>query len=320
MPEPCYAAWMLSIGAMVLGPGVVSGQNYPNRTVRIVAAEPGGGEDFVARLIAQNISGGLGQIVIVENRPANLVGEFVARAPSDGYTLLVAAGILWVGPLLRTTPYDPVRDFSPIAILARSPNVLVVHPSLPVHSVRELIALARTAPGQLNYASGGAGTTPHLAAELFKGMAGGLDMVHIPYKGSGPALNDLVGGQVQLMFPNMAAVAPHVKSGRLRALAVTTAEPSPLIPGLPTVAASGLPGYESELTTGMFAPSKTPAEVINRLNQEIVGFLNTTETRERFFNFGLATVGSSPEQLADKMKSEMAKWGKLIKEAGIRAN
>ena len=318
MPKPCFAAWMLSVGMLVLGSGVVSGQNYPNKPIRIVAAEVGGANDLIARLIAQNISSGLGQSMIVENRSANLVGEVVAQAPADGYTLLVAAGILWIGPLLGKTPYDPVKDFAPIIMLARSPNVLVVHPSLPVKSVNELIAFAKANPGKLNYASGGVGTSPHLAAELFKSMAGGLNMVHIPYKGSGPGLNDLLGGQVQLMFPNLAAVTPHIKSGRLRALAITSAEPSALAPGLPTIAASGLPGYESTFNNGMFAPAKTPAAIITRLNQDVLRFLKTNETRERFFALGLDIVGGSPEDLATKIKSEMAMLGKVIKDVGIR--
>jgi tripartite-type tricarboxylate transporter receptor subunit TctC len=193
-----------------------------------------------------------------------------------------------------------------------------VHPALPVNSIKELIALAKAKPGALNYASGGVGTTPHLAAELFKAMAG-VNIVHIPYKGAGPAISDLIGGQVQLMFPNAAAVGPHLKSGKLRALAVTSSQPTALVPGLPTVAASGLPGFSSVLIVGMFVPAKTPATLINRLNQEIVRVLNNPEVKEKLFNTGSDVVGSSPEQFAAAIKSEVARLGKVIKDVGIKA-
>jgi tripartite-type tricarboxylate transporter receptor subunit TctC len=241
----------------------------------------------------------------------------VSKAPPDGYTLLIDAASFWIGPLLQETPYDPVKDFAPVTLTDSAPNVLVVNPSLPVKSVKELIALAKARPGELNYGSSSTGSTPHLAAELFNMMAG-VKIVRVPFKGSGPAVISLLGGQVQLMFATAGSVAPHVKSGRLRALAVASLQPSALAPGLPTIAASGVPGYEAVAFEGMFAPAKTPVAIIDRLNQEIVRVLNRAEVKERFFNAGVETVGSTPEEFAAAIKSNVAKWGKLIKDAGIR--
>jgi tripartite-type tricarboxylate transporter receptor subunit TctC len=312
---------MLSVGMMVLGAGVVSGQEYPNKPIRIVTTAPGGGGDFVSRIIAEGISGPLGQPVIVDNRATGLVAsEFVSKAPPDGYTLTVAGGAFWILPLLlRKAPYDVVRDFSPISLLVREVNVVVVVPSLPVNSITELIALAKKKPGALNYASTGVGGTDNLATELFKSMAG-VNIVHVPYKGTAPGIAGLLGGEVQMAITDSGNVAAHVKSGRLKALAVTTAEPSTLVPGLPTVAASGLPGYEMVGMTSIFAPAKTPVAIIKRLNQEIVRVLNLPSVRERFFNSGVEVVGSSPEQLAATVDSEIAKDGKIIRDAGIKVD
>jgi tripartite-type tricarboxylate transporter receptor subunit TctC len=298
-----------------------SGQAYPNKPVRIVATEPGGNGDFIARLIAQGISGVLGQPVIVENRAGMIGGETVAKAPPDGYTLICNGGGLWLAPFVRDkVPYDPVRDFSPITLTHRAPVLIVVHPSLPVKSIKELIALAKASPGVLDFSVGSIGSSPHLAAELFKSMAN-IDMVRIPYKGGGAAaIIALISGEVHLSFASAASVAPHVKSGRLRALAVTSAEPSALAPGLPTVAASGLPGYELEVTTGLFAPAKTPEVIINRLNQEIVRFLNTAAAKEKSLSAGAEAAGTSPEEFAAYIKAEMTRMGKVIKDAGIRVD
>jgi tripartite-type tricarboxylate transporter receptor subunit TctC len=312
-----FVAWMFSIGMMVLGAGMVFGQNYPNKPIRIVASAAGGSGDFAARLIAQGLSGALSQQVVVDNRGGVIPGEIVSKAPPDGYTLLIDAASFWIGPLLQETPYDPVKDFAPVTLTDSAPNVLVVNPSLPVKSVKELIALAKARPGELNYGSSSTGSTPHLAAELFNMMAG-VKIVRVPFKGSGPAVISLLGGQVQLMFATAGSVAPHVKSGRLRALAVASLQPSALAPGLPTIAASGVPGYEAVAFEGMFAPAKTPVAIIDRLNQEIVRVLNRAEVKERFFNAGVETVGSTPEEFAAAIKSNVAKWGKLIKDAGIR--
>jgi tripartite-type tricarboxylate transporter receptor subunit TctC len=297
--------------------GLARGQDYPNRTIRIVTSASGGGTDFVARVVSQGLTGSLGQQVIVDNRGGNIPVEIVSQAPPDGYTLLADGSSFWVTPLLQKAPYDPVRDFSPITLVVSAPNLLVVHPSLPVKSVKELIALAKAKPGELNFSSGGVGGGAHLSGELFKSMAG-VNMVHIPYKGGGPAMIALLGGEVQLLFPNTPSAAPYMKSGKLRALAVTSAQPSVLFPALPTVSASGLPGYESGTTYGIFAPAKTAAALINRLNQEIVRVLNRTDVKEQFLNAGVEVVGSSPEQFAATMKIEMVKWGKLIKDAGIK--
>jgi tripartite-type tricarboxylate transporter receptor subunit TctC len=245
--------------------------------------------------------------------------ETVAKAAPDGYTLLSYSSSVWVLPLLQPMPYDPVRDFSPITMAANSPMVLVVHPSVAVKSVAELVALAKARPGELNYASGVSGSASHLPGELFKFMAG-VNIVRVPYKATGPALNDLLGGHVQVMFAAPAAATAHMKSGRLRALAVTSAQPSALIPNLPTVAASGLPGYEAGVSYSFFAPAKTPAVLIERLNQEIARVLSRSDVKESFLNSGVEAVSSSPAQVMATMKAEIARWTKVIKAANIRAD
>jgi len=309
----------LLLGVIAFSPGAVSAQDsYPSKVIRIVAPAPGGGSDVLSRLIAPGLASSLGQQVIVDNRGA-VASEIAAKAAPDGYTLLVNGSPVWLLPLLRASvPWDAVRDFVPITLAVSSPSILVVHPSLPVKSVRELIALAKARPGELNYAAGTMGATPHLAAELFKAMAG-VNIVRVAYKGTGPGLIGLISGEVGLMFPNAGSAMPHVKSGRLRALAVTTAQPSALVPGVPTLAASGVPGYESVSPQAVFAPARTPATIINRLNQEIVRVLSTADVKGKLFNTGIEVVGSSPEGLAAKMKSDMARIGKLVKDAGIRA-
>jgi tripartite-type tricarboxylate transporter receptor subunit TctC len=297
--------------------GFASAQEFPNKPIRIVTGAAGGGSDFGARLIAQGISASLGQQVIVDNRGGIIPNEVVSKSPPDGYTLLFSGQSLWIVPLMQSAPYDPIRDFSPVAIATSSPNVLVVHPSLRVKSVKELIALARSRPGELNYGSGAAGSAPHLAMELFKNMAG-LKIVWVPYKGVALAFTDLLGGQLQVMFPAIGLVTPHIKAGRVIVLAVTSAEPTALIPGYPTVAASGLPGFVVASVDGVLAPAKTPAAIINRLNQEIVRYLNTADAKKRFFDSGGDVVAGSAEEFAAIIKSETAIWGKVIKEAGIR--
>jgi tripartite-type tricarboxylate transporter receptor subunit TctC len=312
-----FIVLVLPVISMALGAGSVLGQNYPNKPVRIVTSVPGSGNDLVARVVAQGLTSSLGQQVIVDNRGV-VAMEIVAKAPRDGYTLLAFGSPLWILPLLRTdAAWDPVKDFLPVILATSSPNILVVHPSVPVTSVKDLIALAKAKPGQLNYASAGPGSIAHIAAELFKSMAQ-VDFVHVPYKGTGSAFNDLIGGQVQLMFSTAAAVTGHVKSGRLKALAVTSIKPSALAPGLPTVAASGLPGYEAASMVGVLAPAGTPRAIITRLNQEIGQVLDKPDVKERLFATGAETVGGPPEQFAATMKSEMARLGKLIKDAGIR--
>ena len=305
-------------GMMVLGAGGVSGQDYPSKPIRILTSGAGGASDILARLIAQGISAPLGQPVIVDNRVAIIAIETVAKAPPDGYSLLFYGTLIWLAPFLRdNVPWDPVRDFSPITLVTSEPNVLVAHPSLPVRSVKELIALAKARPGALNYGSSGSGSSGHLAGELFKSMAG-VDIVRIPFKSIVLGLPDLMSGQLQLMFPPVGPVDAHIKSGRLRALAVTSAQPSALVPGLPTLAASGLPGYEVVALNGIFAPGKTPAAIVNRLNQEMVRVLTRADVKEKFLSTGQEIVGSSPEEFAAAIKSDMARMGKVIRDAGIR--
>ena len=308
---------MLSLTAMAFGVSTVCAQNYPLKVIRMIASETAGVGDFAGRLIAQGISAPLGQSVIVENRGV-LSGGLVAEAPPDGHTLLIHGSSLWIAPLLRSNvPYDPVRDFASVAMAARAPNLLVVTSALPVKTVKQLIALAKSRPGELNYASGQSGASNHLAAELFKVMAG-VNIVRIPYRGLGQSLTNLIAGEVQVMFPNAASAMPNVKTGKLRALAVTSAEPSALAPGMPTVAESGLPGYESGSIVGLFAPARTPRPVIDRLNDEVVRLLARPDIKEKFFNVGSEAAGGPPEILAAAVKSEMARLGKMIKTAGIR--
>ena len=262
----------------------------------------------------------MGQQVIVANYPSGVIpGQTVSKAPPDGYTLLVAGPILWIGPLLRAdTPYDPVRDFSPLATLVTEPNVLVVHPSLPVRSARELIALAKARPGELNYASSVAGSQSQLAAELFKYMAG-VKIQGVPYTSGAVRIPELIAGHTQVTIDGPGGMMPHVRSGRLRALAVTSLQRTELVPGLPTVSESGLPGYESVGRTGLFAPARTPEVIVRRLNQEVVRFLTLPETKARLFDNGVDVVGSSPEELAAIVNSQRDQLGRVIKAAGIRA-
>jgi len=315
------ARWICALLA-ALGAGTGVGEGYPSKPIRMVTAEIGGGVDFTARLLAQGgLSERLGQQVIVDNRGGAggaIAAEIVIKAPPDGHTLLLYASSIWFLPLLRrNVPFDPVRDLAPITCAARAPNLFVVHPGVPVASVKELIALAKARPGELNYGSGGTGSSAHLAAELFKAAAG-VDIVRIPYKGTGPALNDLLAGRLNMMFGTAGALSSHVRTGRLRALAVTSAQPSELAPGLPTMAASGLPGYESTSIYGVFGPPRMPAAVIRRLNQEMVSILGRPDVKEKFLFNGMEPVGSSPAELAAMRDSEMARVGKLIKAAGIR--
>ena len=319
MVLPRSVVSMFSVGVMVLGAGPAHGQNFPTKPIRVVTGQPGGGSDLVARLIANGIPENLGQPMIVENRPGGVIPlEIVQNAQPDGYTLLVYSNGLWLLPFMQANVrFDPVRDFAPVSLVTNSPNILVVHPSLAANSVKELIALAKAKPGALNCSTAANGSSSHLAYELFKSMAG-VNIVRIPYKGNAPAVAELVGGQVQLSFATPAAVTPHMKSGRLKALAVTSLESYPPFPGLPTVTSSGLPGYESGTINGIFAPAKTPAAVIDRLNQEIVRVLNKSEVKNTLLETGILVVGSTPQALGAKVKSEMSRLGKVIKDAGIR--
>jgi tripartite-type tricarboxylate transporter receptor subunit TctC len=297
-------------------PLAADSQAFPTKPIRLVTAEIGGGADLTARLLSRALSPALGQQIITDNRPARLVGEIVAHAAADGYTLLLGASTFLNAPLLGEVRYGVQRDFAPISMVGRTPNVLVVHPSVPVKSVQELIVLAKAKPGVLNFASAAPGSSIFLAGELFKQMAG-VDIVRVNYKGTGPAINDVIAGQVQMVFGTAPAVMPHVRSGRLKALGVTSAKPSPLAPGLPTVAESGLPGYESGGIYLVMAPAKTPAPIVRRLNVEIGRVLDQPEVKERFLGSGIESGPSSPQELAATITAENAKWSKVIREAGI---
>ena len=309
-----------ALGAATLAAGSVAAQSFPAKPVRIITAAAGGGVDFAARIVAHGISAPLGQQVIVENRGGNaaIAAEQVAKSAPDGHTLLMYGSGFWLTPLLQdNVRYDPVRDFLPVVLTNTAPNVLVVNPVLPVKSVKDLIALAKARPGEINFATSGTGSSTHLASELFKSMTR-INIKRINYKGSAQGLTDLVSGQVQLAFANASSATPYVKAGKLRMLAVGSAERSVLVPGVPTIAESGVPGYEAASINAIFAPAKTPSTVITRLNQEIVRVLAQPEVKERFLSNGVEAVGGTPEQLDQKIRAEIARMGKIIKEGGIR--
>ena len=289
---------------------------FPNKVVRIVTPATGGGSDVLARMIAPAMTESIGQQVIVDNR-GSIANELVAKALADGYTILIDGSPLWLTPLFRQSAWDPLKDFAPLTLAVSSPSMLVVHPSVPVKTVRELIALAKARPGQINYAAGTIGATPHLAGEQFKVMAG-VNVVRVPYKGTGPGMIGLMGGEVEFMFPGAASAWNYVKQGRLRALGVCSLKTSALFPGVPTVSDSGLPGYESVSPQGVVAPAKTPTAIIARLNQELVKALNRADTRQRLGDLGIEVVANTPEEFAASMKNDIARTAKLIKDAGIR--
>jgi tripartite-type tricarboxylate transporter receptor subunit TctC len=298
-------------------------QNWPTKPVRMVIPFPAGGTtDILGRVAAQKLSEALGQQVIPDNRPGasgNIGTEQVARAAPDGYTLLTAPGsTLTIHPsLYPKLGFDPLKDFAPITILAGVPNLLVVHPSLPARNVKELIALAKSKPDQLNYASTGAGQSTHLSMELFKSMAG-VKIVHVPYKGSAPAVTDLLGGHVPMMFDNMPSALPHVKAGKLRALGVSTSKRSTTAPDVPTVAESGLPGFDVTVWFAVLAPAATPRDITDRLHRTLVKALQAGDVRERLASQGAEAVGNTPEQFTAQMKTDLAKWAKVVKDANIK--
>jgi tripartite-type tricarboxylate transporter receptor subunit TctC len=315
---PSYLRELLIVALAGFNAAAVCAADYPQKPIRLLSPGPGGGADYVSRFVAQGLEAALSQHVVVDNRPAGLIpGQIVAAARADGYTLLVNGNSFWIAPLIQShVPYDPVRDFTPVTLAVGSPNVLVVHASLAANSVAELLAAAKARPGQLNYASSSVGGSINLAAELFKYMSG-AKLVRINYKSSGAAVTALVAGEVQLMFANAPPVMPHVKSGRLKALAVTTAAPSALFPGLPTVAAAGLPGYDLASVYALFAPARTPAAIVARLNQTLVRYLGDAAVKEKFFAAGMETIAGSPEELAGAIRAETARMRKVIDAAGI---
>jgi tripartite-type tricarboxylate transporter receptor subunit TctC len=305
----------VGVAVIVLG-GAAAAQAqdvYPSKLIRIVTAAPGSNNDWGARLVAQELTPRLGQQVIVENR-GSIGVEVVAKAPPDGHTILFYGSVAWIQPLLTSVTWDPFRDLAPITLSMRSPNVVVVHPSVPVKSIKELIALAKAKPGALNYGAGGAGASPHLAAELFKYMAN-VNIQRINYKGTGPSMVGLLAGEVHLMFPGLGSIAPHMKSGKVRALAVTTPQRSKLAPELPTVM-EAVPGYESESLICFFAPARTSAAIVAKLNNEIHHVMKTTDAR-RLNEAGVEAAASTPDELLALMKTDTARMIKLIKSANF---
>jgi len=300
-------------------------QSYPNKPVRLVCPfPPGGAVDIASRAVAHELTQILGQPVTVDNRPGaggNIGADIVAKSAPDGYTLLMTtSGIMAINPALYSKlPFDTVKDFAPVSMVVSLNNVLVVNPSLPAKSVKDVIALAKAQPGKLTYASSGNGTSIHLSGELFKSMTG-VDMLHIPYKGSSPAVTDLLAGQVNMMFDNIPSSLPHIKAGKLRALAVTGSKRSQLLPDLPTIAEAGVPGYDSYVWFGVVAPAGTPPAIISRLNAALTKAATTASFHDRLSSQGYDVLSSTPEQMAANIRSEISKWSKIVKDAGARVD
>ena len=318
------AAWPTAL-ALLLAVGSAAAQSYPARPIRIVVPFPAGGiADLFARVIGQKFNEAWGQPAVVDNRPGaggNIGAEIVAKSAPDGYTLVMGSiGTHSVNvSLFSKLAYDPIRDFAPVALVMEAEGLLVLHPSVPVKTVKELIALARARPGQVAYASAGYGTAGHLAGELFKSMAK-VDMVHVPYKGNVPAITDLISGQTSLLFATMPTVLPQVQAGRLKALAVTSSARSPAAPELPTIAEAALPGYSVTNWIGLFAPVGTPRDVVVKLNGETVRTMQAPDIQKRLANEGAKFTPRTPDEFTAFVKSEIAKWAKVVKEAGIRVD
>ena len=313
----------LAIAFGALAAGFAHAQPYPNKPIKIVAPfAPGGGTDFIARLIAQKLTEKLGAQVVVENKPGaggNLGAEQAVRSPADGYTLLLVAGSYTVNPSLYKLTFDPVSDITPIIQLSQGPFIVAVHPSVPAKTLKELIDLVKKQPDKLSYASAGSGSITHLASAMFVDMAK-LQIVHIPYKGTGPALNDAIAGNVQVLFGSPSTTIPHIKSGRLRALAVTTTKRIGAAPDVPTVAESGLPGYEVVLWHGLVGPKGLPRAIVERINTEANQILKVKEMDTLLATDGVAPAGGTPEQFAATIKSDIERWGKVVKQAGVKVD
>ena len=298
---------------------------YPSKPIRFVVPYPAGGPlDAVARLLAQKVSESVKQPIVVDNKPGaggNIGADAVAKSPPDGYTILMGAVATHaINPALYASiPYDAVKDFAPVTQIASTPNVLVVNPSVPASNVREFIAYAKANPGKLNFGSGSTGSAGHLAGELFKSMAG-IDMTHVPYKGAAPAMNDLIGGRIQLMFDNLASSLGQMRAGKVKALAVTTAKRTPLAPELPTIAESGLPGFDINTWFGLFVPAGTPREVIALLHDEFTRALAAPDIREKMLAIGAEPVGSTPSEFAAYIRAESEKYARIIKASGAKAD
>jgi tripartite-type tricarboxylate transporter receptor subunit TctC len=316
---------LLSLCALLAFPLLVAAQSYPNRPVRLVVPFPAGGTtDILARAIAQKLSEALGQQFVVDNRPGaggNIGADIVAKSAPDGYTLLMGTvGTQAINvSLYAKMPYDAAKDFTPVVLVAGVPNILVVNPSVPVHTVADLIKLAKDKPGAINFASSGNGTSIHLSGELFK-VSTGVQMSHVPYKGSAPALTDLIGGQVQVMFDNLPSALPHVKAGKLRAVAVTSTKRAPALPDVPTIAESGVPGFEATSWFGILAPAGTPRDIVTKVNAEANKALQSPEMKEKLLSQGAEAAGNTPEYFGDYIKAETVKWAKVVKESGAKVD
>ena len=318
-----FAARML-LPVLGLAASGVQADDYPSRTVRLVVPfSAGGSSDTVSRLIAHKLTAAMGQTFVVENRPGaggNIGGDFVAKSKPDGYTLLFGAGSTAINvSLYSKMPFDTLKDLDPVIHICNVTGILVAHPTVQARNVRELIEAARASPGTINYASAGSGTVPHLAGEMFRTMAK-VQMTHVPYKGSGPALADLIGGQVQVMFANMPGTLQHVKTGRLKVLAVTSSQRSVVLPEIPTIAESGLPGYQAATFFGVFAPAGTPAPIIAKLNAEFAKVLSTPEILDHLRSEGAEPVGGTPEQFRAFVRGEIERWAPVVKSAGAKAD
>jgi len=321
----CKGWWLCCFLIIVLvsATAAMAAQEYPTKSIRlIVPFAPGGGTDLIARMISKGLTELLGQTVLVDNRPGagGVTGaNLVAKAAPDGHTLLMGTpGPLTINPNLRSKiPYDPLKDFSPICLTTISPFILVLNPAVPAKTVKELIALAKAKPDALNFGSAGNGAVSHLAGERFKALTG-IQIVHVPYKGGGQSLIDLLSGQVQIVIENLPVVLPHIRSGKLRALAVGTKKRSTLVPEYPTMREAGVPGYEQNTSSGVLAPAKTPANIIEKLNRAIVKTLQKSEFMEQMAAQGVEVIGSTPEQYAEHLRDELAQYAKVIKTAGIK--
>jgi len=323
MPLSKSSMLAASVAGLAITVSFAGAQPYPSKAIRMVVPfPPGGPNDILGRLIAQRLTAQVGQQVVIDNRggAGGIIGaELAARAVADGYTLLFGGTApLSINPWLhKQLPYDPIKDFVAVSLVGTAPSLLVTHPNVPVKTVRDLIALAKAKPGQLNFASAGIGTPPHLAGELFKSMAG-VDMVHVPYKGGGPALTDLLAGQVGIYFSGISSALPFVKEAKLHGIAMTSAKRSAVMPEMPTIAESGLPGYEVGNWYAIVAPAATPQPIVARLNTEINKTLALPDVKQRFLDLAADPAGSTPGDLSAYIRSEIAKWGKVIKIAGIK--
>jgi tripartite-type tricarboxylate transporter receptor subunit TctC len=315
------ALWTVALSGFIYS--AACAQEWPAKPIRFIAPNlPGGPTDILARLIGQRLAETLGQPVVIENRAGaagNIGTEAAAKSPPDGYTLVTGNNATFGAnaSLYKRLGFDPIRDFAPVVLVATQPNILVVHPSLPIASVKELVAFAKARPGQLNYSGSGMGAAAHLAAELFKSMTG-TSIVHIPYKSAAPALTDLIAGETQLMFATSLSVMQHIKANRVRALGVTTAKRSRFLPDLPTIAEAGVPGFEASTWHGVLVPAGTPIAIVERLNAEINRMLQLADSRERLASMGAEIVGGTPKEFADHIQREIPKWARVVKAANVQ--